>query len=152
MTPSTRPHRLRRGLLALGLAFGLVVAGTACDPYSAPQERTRELINVSRDNHGRNRLPMSIHAARKAQAWAEELARCRCLKHSRLAAGMPAGWKGIAENVGYGTPGGNLMQVHRAFLNSSGHRANIMGRWNVVGTGHAMRNNVRYVVHVYARY
>ena len=84
---------------------------------------------------------------------ANELADCRCLKHSNLAAGMPRGWEAIAENVGYSSAGGSLFSVHQAFMRSSGHRSNILdGRWNVVGTGVATRGNVKYVVHVFARY
>jgi uncharacterized protein YkwD len=149
MASPTRPLRLLR---AVALSLGLMLLLSGC-PYSTWQDTTRELINDSRAANGRSRLPMSINVAKKAQAWANHLADCRCLAHSNLAAGMPRGWTAIAENVGYGTPGGNLVSIHRSFMRSSGHRGNVLDtRWNVVGTGVAARGRTKYVVHVYARY
>ena len=153
MNVSPRPPRLRRTLRAVGLAFALTLLLTGCDPYSAMQQKTREHINDSRSNHGRSALRMNGSVANKAQQWANQLAQCRCLRHSNLASGMPRGWTAIAENVGYSVPGGKLHSVHRAFLRSNGHRNNILDtRWNVVGTGVAERGRTKYVVHVFARY
>lgn len=152
MTTTLPPHRLRRLLRSIALAVGLTVLFTGCTPYSFYQERTRELVNDSRADFGRQRLPMNATVAAKAQAWARHLADCRCLQHSNLASGVPAGWRAIAENVGYSVPGGNLPSVQRLFMNSSAHRANILNRWTVVGTGVAARGTTKYVVHVFVLY
>ena len=65
--------------------------------------------------------------------WASTL-RDRCqISHSRLADGAPANWRKLGENVGRG---GDIAQVHVAYMNSSGHRANILdGSYNYVGAG-----------------
>jgi len=142
----------RRLLLAVALAVLVTVTASGCEYYSTWQESTRDLVNDSREHQGRRRLPMNLAVADKAQAWAEHLAACRCLEHSNLAQGVPGNWRSIAENVGRGGSGGTLPQIHRAFLNSSGHRENMMGRWSVVGIGVAARGTEKFVVHVFVRY
>lgn len=150
---STRPPTRRRRILrALALTVLVTVVASGCDAYSTWQETTRDLVNDSRANNGRQRLPMNLAVANKAQAWAEHLAACHCLEHSNLAQGVPGNWRSIAENVGRGGTRGTLPQIHQAFLNSSGHRQNMMGQWSVVGIGVAARGTEKFVVHVFVRY
>ena len=40
-------------------------------------------------------------------------------------------WRRVGENVGVGY---DVTQLHNAFMGSSGHRANIMGDYNQVGS------------------
>jgi uncharacterized protein YkwD len=152
MASTATPSRLPRLVRAVALALGLTLLLSACQ-YSDRQLTVRTMINDSRDNHNRSRLPMQTAAAAKAQQWAEHLAACRCLEHSNLAEGMPSGWRAIGENVGRGGPGGTLRQIHSAFMTSSGHRANVLDtRWTHVGTGVATRGTEKFVVHVFAQY
>jgi len=115
---------------------------------SAEQNQIRNQINTTRRQNGRAPLAMHPQLAKKAQAWAERMARNLRLSHSSLAAGVPAGWTAVAENVGRGS---TLPIVHRAFLRSSGHRGNILGPYNYVGTGQARRGGNHWVVHVFMR-
>ena len=89
----------------------------------------------------------------KADAWAVQMRdQCR-IRHSRLSDGAPAGWRKLGENVGRG---GSIAQVHRAYMNSSGHRRNILDRsFNQVGTaavwGTCGGHRMVFTVHVFMR-
>jgi uncharacterized protein YkwD len=150
----TRPRssRLPRLARAAVLAAGLVLVLGACQ-WTERQSTVRDMINHSRLNHDRRALPMHDAAAAKAQNWAEHLAACRCIEHSYLPSGLPGGWRAIGENVGRTGPGGTLLEMHQAFMQSSGHRANILDtRWTDVGTGVASRGSEKFVVHVFVQY
>ena len=84
----------------------------------------------------------------KAQQWSAYLAQIGRLQHSNLSSGVPFNWRALAENVGYGTSRGS---VHLAFINSSGHRANILGNYTHLGTGVTKSGSRYYVVHVFMR-
>jgi hypothetical protein len=49
-----------------------------------------------------------------------------------LSAAAGSGWERVGENVGRGQSPSSL---HQAFMNSSGHAANILGDYNYVGVG-----------------
>jgi hypothetical protein len=51
---------------------------------------------------------------------------------AELSAAAGTGWSKVGENVGRGGSPGSL---HTAFMNSSGHAANILGDYNYVGVG-----------------
>lgn len=132
-----RLRRLLAGTLLVGAMFAASapadLAGAAPRAVSADQERVRELVNGTRGGNGQRGLTMDRVFADRALNWARELARCQCLKHRNGPYGAPAGWYAAAENVGRGW---SLEQVHRAFLGSSGHRANILtARFTHIGTG-----------------
>ena len=81
-------------------------------------------------------------------------ARRQCLEHRAAPYGLTRGWCAAAENVGRSGDGGTLGGVHTAFMNSSGHRANILNaRWTDLGVGVARDARGEYfVVHVFADY
>lgn len=70
---------------------------------SGEQRRILGQINATRRGNGRAPVALQPQLARKAHAWAERMARNGRLSHSSLAAGVPAGWRARAENVGYGS-------------------------------------------------
>lgn len=111
------------------------------------QEVVLNHLNRDRVAHGRTRLSTHSQAQAKAQAWADKLARDGRLSHSNLPDGITVRWCGLAENVGYG---GNAEIVQKAYMNSPGHRANILNtRWNGVGTGYAKKDGRVYTVQVF---
>jgi hypothetical protein len=64
-----------------------------------------------------------------ARAWAFEQARTATLKHNpsyttQIGRAVPS-WRRITENVGYAP---TVARLHTAYMNSSGHRANILDR------------------------
>ncbi|WP_410964089.1 CAP domain-containing protein, partial [Salmonella sp. SAL4448] len=63
-----------------------------------------------------------------ARNWAVQLRGQGYLQHNpslsaQISGGVTAGWRGAGENVGYGY---SVDSLHAAFMNSSGHRANIL--------------------------
>jgi hypothetical protein len=61
---------------------------------------------------------------------------------SELKAAGGTGWSKIGENVGRG---GTVSSLHAAFMNSPGHKANILGDYNYVGVGTGTKDGVLYV-------
>jgi uncharacterized protein YkwD len=133
----TAHARTPRQLLALILAFALllpaatVLTSVATEaPASAGinvdrQKTVQKQVNTTRRNNGRRALKRHTAATKRAQKWAVRLAKCKCLQHRNSPFGAPSGWKAAAENVGRGY---SLSGVHRAFLRSSRHKANILNR------------------------
>lgn len=148
---TARPRRTKRLVRVLALTLGLFVfAGvlTACN--TPQQEQAGALINQTRRAHGRSQLGMNLELTRKAQGWAEHLAARCTLQHSNLASGIGYSWRALGENVGYG---GSISQVHDAYMNSPGHRANILDRrWNYMGTGVANGCGRTFTVQVFMQY
>lgn len=147
---ATRKHssRYTLALLVLLLASFLGLVSAGCTPE---QLELQQLVNRERADAGFPALLPSPHATAKAQAWAEELAAGEMLRHSNLAEGMPAGFRKIGENVGRGP---DIGRIHEAFMNSDGHRANVLDpEYNWIGTGYARSDTgVVYVAVVFARY
>jgi uncharacterized protein YkwD len=141
-----RRGRVRR-MVALVLASALVLGLAACTP---DQGEAFDLINASRRQHGLPGLQWNGQLGDKAQAWAEHMARQGRISHSNLADGAPSGWKALGENVGVG---GSIGAVHTAYMNSPGHRANIVNsRWTHVGTGVARSGGRVYTVQVFMQH
>ena len=143
-----------RGTRALRLAIAallvLVMGSTLTACQSSEQARVATLVNQTRAQYGRSALRDNLQLDQKAQAWAEHLARYNTLAHSNLPSGITYQWRSLAENVGYG---GSIEQVHQAYLNSPGHRANILDpRWNYMGTGVAWRGSRVFTVQVFMQY
>lgn len=144
----TRGTRVLR--LAAATLLVLLMGSTLTACQSSEQARVAQLVNQTRAQYGRSYLRDNLQLDQKAQAWAEYLASKNTLKHSNLPSGISYQWRSLAENVGYG---GSIEQVHQAYLNSAGHRANILDpRWNYMGTGVAWRGNRVFTVQVFMQY
>ena len=142
-----RARGTRLGIAVLMIAV-MSIGLTAC--RSSEQADVANLVNQTRAQYGRSYLRDNLQLDEKAQAWAEHLARYNTLSHSDLPSGITYHWRALAENVGYG---GSISQVHTAYMNSPGHRANILDpRWNYLGTGVAWRGNRVFTVHVFMQY
>lgn len=153
----------RRRAASVALAVALLLGGAATDAApaaAAPAPTARgvsmselqrtvfDQVNQQRGMSGRSRLAARDRMMTTAQRWAEELARCRCLKHRAPPFQVGKGWYAAAENVGYGP---SLSSIHSAFMNSPGHRRNILTRrFTHLGVGVARDGNTYYVVHAFA--
>jgi len=146
LTPSpTQPTRRRATRTRLAcfalLAAVVVMALGACSPE---EDRATQLLNDSRTSAGLPALPTNIDLYLKAQAWSQQLARDQRLYHSDLASGNGYHWCRLGENVGYGY---SIEQVHNAFMNSPGHRANILDMgFNRIAVGVTRDSGGRYWV------
>lgn len=116
----------RRPRTVLASVVGLLVllgSFTACESNSADRNLVIRLVNQSRSENGLRPVKENLKLDLKADKWAQHLRDICDLEHSRLDDGAPNEWLKLGENVGYG---GNIDQVHTAYLNSPGHRANIL--------------------------
>jgi hypothetical protein len=68
--------------------------------------------------------------------------------HTGNLAGVASGWEALAENVGAGP---SVDSLHSAFMNSAGHRANILGDYNYVGVGAASDGDLLWVTVIFMR-
>lgn len=102
-----------------------------------PAGHTLELINATRAGAGLPPLRRDPRADQVAQAWTDHMSASGILAHSphygqQLAAAFPD-LAASAENVGYSSEG--LDDVHRGFVGSPGHYANLVGDFEVIGIG-----------------
>ncbi len=141
-----RTSRLTR-TAQVALAVVLAVVLTAC--LSGGQQSVADEMNADRRENGRRTLATHDALNRKAQAWAEKLARDNALSHSTLSSGLPSCWRGVGENVGFGS---SIPAVQAAYMKSAGHRKNILDTtWDFVGVGSATRGSRVFTVQVFMR-
>lgn len=137
----------RRFLAILTLAALLAVS--ACTPEEV---NSFVLVNNERTAAGLPTLQVSDEAAVKAKQWAQYLATCDCLVHSRTGVGNWVDWAAVGENIafvsdGYGTTA-RAIAAHQALMASFDHRANILSpEWTHVGIGSAhMPSRDRFII------
>jgi uncharacterized protein YkwD len=113
-----------RGLVVLLAVVAGVSAG--CTGSNVPADRSLVLVNEARRANG-NLAPLSLdpHLILKSQDWANHMAGTGQLVHSDLRAGLPSGWCAAGENIAYADHG-DADGIHRMWMNSPGHRANIL--------------------------
>lgn len=115
----------------------------------ATQNQVLTELNSDRSALRLRTLPTQADAQRKAQAWAEKLARENTLYHSTLSDGIKVKWCSLGENVGYGP---NVPAIQDAYMASPGHRANIVNtKWNGVGVGYATNGKKVFTVQVFIK-
>lgn len=117
----------------------------AAPPYAGQEQRFIELMNSARTSRGLSRLAASPEVAEVARRWSRRMAADDRLRHNpRVGGQIPITWKRWGENVGYASNGGDeslrtvTRRLHRGFMASTGHRENILGRFNQVGIGVAV--------------
>ena len=122
-----RRRRFRIAVLIAALAvtmtsIGLSPAVGAVDPGNA-EAQFIDLINAERTSRGLNPLSVDPELTAGARMQAAAIRDAGRLFHNPDLGSVTSGWSWIGENVGYGYDVANL---HAAFMNSSGHRANIL--------------------------
>lgn len=129
LSPSNRLLRV----VAVFFAACLLVGLTSCETTDADRDAVVNEINQTRSQHGLRQLHQHVTLNIKADEWAQNM-RNRCqISHSVLKQGAPPEWRKLGENVGRG---GSVAVVHQAYLNSPGHRANILdSSYTHVGAG-----------------
>jgi uncharacterized protein YkwD len=150
------PGRRRRwlatavALLSVGLLSGVL---TSCESTKAELDHVRNLVNQSRVAAGVPPVAENVALDIKADRWAQTMRNeCR-IWHSNLADGAPKGWRKLGENVGMGA---NIDQIHVAYMNSPGHRANVLdASFTEMGTaavwGDCQGRRTIFTVHVFMR-
>lgn len=133
-------------LVVTMLAVVLTPTAALGAPRWAPQERQfLELMNEARRSRGLTELVATPAVASVARRWSKTMAADGDLRHNpNVGDQLTIRWTRWGENVGWASNanGGDLAKLtarlHRGFMDSDGHRANILGAFNQVGVGVAL--------------
>lgn len=153
--PTARPADRRTTALVAAAAAavvtltGLVAAPSAQASSSSSERSFVSSINDARHDAGRRALSTSSDLTAVARDWAERMASSNTLKHNPNLTSQVRGWRYVGENVGVG---GDVASLHRAFMNSAPHKANILdGDYTQIGVGVAMGHGRMWVVEVFRK-
>ena len=123
-------------------ALVLPVTGAAAQDFVPEAEAAfTEAINASRAEEGLEPLVPNLELQGIARTWSVAMDAADLLSHNPSYAEEYGGhWRTMGENVGRSTyPGASAARfvevLHQAFMDSPGHRANILGDYNQVGVG-----------------
>jgi uncharacterized protein YkwD len=127
-------HSIRTLLLTFALAGALSVSLLVAAPASAATTLERAFVtklNATRVAYGLRALYLAPDLTTRAHRHSAAMASRRRLYHSNLS--LVCCYRAVAENVAVGY---TVAGIHRALMNSSAHRANILDRrWTGVGVG-----------------
>ncbi len=137
-------------LVAIAAALALVVA----HPLAAHADETDtiySLVNEARWADGSAGLVRNANLDAVAEGWATQLAQTGKLSHNPdYSSQIPGGWTKAAENVAQGYRGGAAM--HEGWMNSDGHRENILGDFTDIGIAYVESGGTTWGVEVFAKY
>jgi uncharacterized protein YkwD len=151
---SARPVGRRRlaALVATASAAALALAGLVAAPGAQAASTTSEQqfvssINSARHAAGHRSLSTSSDLTTVARAWAAKMAASNTLRHNPNLTSQITNWRYAGENVGVG---GDVTSLHKAFMDSAPHRANILDRdYTQIGVGVVMGGGRMWVVEVF---
>jgi hypothetical protein len=145
-------HLIRRttgSLVTAALAASMMVALSPA-PASASGPNTSSIlsaVNSSRANVGRRPLSLRSDLSAVAYRWSQKMAASGTLKHNPNLTGQVSGWRWVGENVGYGP---DWRAVHNAFMNSPGHRSNILDKdYSQIGIGVVVKGGRVWITQVF---
>jgi hypothetical protein len=150
-TINTRMRGLAAALLTATLAIGGVgVLGVQSASASDP-DTIGSLVNEARAANGQPGLLRNAAMDAVALKWAQQMAASNSMVHNPdYSAQMPAGWTRAGENIAMGQPTPGAM--HTAWMNSPGHRANILGDFTDIGIAFITVNGVTWGVQDFGKY
>ena len=128
----TSDMRTLHRYLIMVMAMSVLVVGMAVPAYAGPEGTLFSRINSSRSASGLAPLETYWDLTDDARAHSARMMDRGSIYHNPSLGSVTGVWQALGENVGMGV---DLNAMHDAFMNSSGHRANILGNYNYVGVG-----------------
>lgn len=122
----------RAATLIAAVALALVPVATPALGSAGDEAAFVDLINQERAARGLPGLEVYWDLVDDARIHAGVMSDADQIFHSSNLADVTTGWSVLGENVGVGS---TVADLHAAFMNSPGHRDNILGDWNYVGVG-----------------
>lgn len=108
-------------------------APTSSSTAPSPEATAVDLVQRARTAAGRPRLAWASDLAAVAERHAARMAAQRRIFHNPAVSREICCWRAYGENVGTSM---DVSRLHNAFMNSTGHRGNILdARWREVGIG-----------------
>ncbi len=120
-----------------------------CYQFNRLERRFAKKMNKARSQNGRRRLSLDPEASKVAMAHTRSMFRRESLFHSpqRQLARRVTRWRTLGENIGVG---GGVKSLHKAFMASQYHRANILySSFRHVGVGAVKRRGRLWVTVVF---
>ena len=122
-------------------------AGGTCWNYRKTDKRMAKKVNKSRAKNGKSKLVLDPHLSKVARNHTRAMAGSGTLEHSTNLGSKVTRWKSLGENVGYGS---SVKHLHKMFMNSDGHRANILtSAFRYVGIGTIRKNGYMWTTVVF---
>ncbi len=137
--------------IALAASLATVGLGLSASADAATEGEFLSLINSTRAANGLGQLTVDGGLRSHARNHSQAMIDADGIFHStseELMAAAGTGWSALAENVGRG---GNPSSLHTAFMNSPGHKKNILGDYNYVGIGTGSSGGTLYVTVVFMK-
>jgi uncharacterized protein YkwD len=139
---------------AIGIVLAcVVVAGllpgtaVAAGPTVASVEReAKELANRARADHGVAPLRWNASLRDVARRHAERMARQAKLRHNPNLRNEVMPYRALGENVGVGP---RMSLIHEAFMDSDGHRRNMLAPYALAGFGAAVVGDDVWITQVF---
>lgn len=137
--------------IVLLASLATVSLGISAGAEAASEAGFLAKINASRATAGLAPLSVDSTLASHARIHTQDMMDAGDIYHStsdELKAAAGSGWTKLGENVGRG---GTVDSLHTAFMNSAGHKANILGDYNYAGIGTGTLDGVLYVTVVFMK-
>jgi len=137
--------------IVLLASLATVSLGLSAVADSASEAGFLAKINASRAANGLAALSVDGGLRNHARNHTQDMIDAGEIYHSssdELKAAAGSGWSKLGENVGRG---GTVDSLHKAFMDSAGHKANILGDYNYAGIGTASSDGVLYVTVVFMK-
>jgi hypothetical protein len=143
-------RRLAFAFATLLLAASAVV-GVSTSASAAPADSLYSLVNQERAANGLPALVRNASIEVVAVNWANHMAASGSMQHNPNFSGqIPGGWTAAAETDAQGQP--SAAKMHSDWMNSPGHRANILGDFTSVGIAFITANGTTWGVQNFAKY
>jgi len=137
--------RTTRRIGTVLLLVALLAMGLALPAYAGAEGTFVAKINASRAAAGLAPLQTHGDLIDDARSWSNHMMSSGNISHNPNLGSVTSGWIGLGENVGVGP---NPDVLHQAFMESSGHRANILGDYTHVGVGVVVESETKMWVTV----
>lgn len=139
---------LRASVVGVVIGVSLMAAApNASADTLADEQRFVELINGERRAAGSGPLIVISELVEGARTHAQRMADEGRIFHNQRLGDIIDGWKLLGENVGRG---GDIDGLHQAFMNSEGHRENLLNpAYDAIGVGVVWSEGIPYVVEVF---
>lgn len=119
-------------LIWIMVGFTTLTVATPASASSAAEQDSFNHVNAERAHTGKSALTWSQSLSDIAREHSADMAERGELFHNDNLGDQVDGWSALGENVGEGL---DESSIHAALMDSSSHRANILGSFTRVGVG-----------------
>lgn len=132
-------------VLLVGGSIGPVAAGPSATVASVERD-AKEFANLERADHGVAPLRWNPSLRDIARRHAQRMAQRSSLHHNPNLRREVMPYRMLGENVGVGS---SMALIHQAFMDSEGHRRNLLARYSIAGFGAAIVGDEIWITQVF---